>query len=174
MYLAKAEALRGTLSTGFRDEIVKSLYSEAETIAKRAVKTVLGKKYDFDQKIDQLVTSPIVGLPIMLIVVEHRNLAHSYRCQHGRPQWIATAHVWHLAIGRRALFVRSERAVVDHRLYLGWRLPARWHGLSASCFRRWRSSSLPLHCLKIWDTCPAWRSISIGCSKKRALMASNP
>jgi ferrous iron transport protein B len=67
--VAKAEALRGTLSTGFRDEIVKSLYSEAETIAKRAVKTVLDKKYDFDQKIDRLVTSPIVGLPIMLILL---------------------------------------------------------------------------------------------------------
>ncbi len=38
--LAKAEALREGLSTGFRDEIVKSLYSEAETIAKRAVKTI--------------------------------------------------------------------------------------------------------------------------------------
>jgi len=67
--LAKAESLRGTLSTGFRDEIVKSLYSEAETIAKRAVKTALEKKYDFDQKIDRLVTSPIVGLPIMLILL---------------------------------------------------------------------------------------------------------
>jgi len=67
--LNKAEALRGTLSTGFRDEIVKSLYSEAETIAKRAVKTALAKKYDFDQRIDRLVTSPIVGLPIMLILL---------------------------------------------------------------------------------------------------------
>ena len=67
--LTKAESLRGTLSTGFRDEIVKSLYSEAETIAKRAVKTVLNKKYDFDQKVDRLVTSPIVGLPIMLILL---------------------------------------------------------------------------------------------------------
>jgi len=67
--LAKAEALRGTLSTGFRDEIVKSLYSEAEAIAKRAVKTALDKKYDIDQKIDRLVTSPIVGLPIMLILL---------------------------------------------------------------------------------------------------------
>jgi len=67
--LTKAEALRGTLSTGFRDEIVKSLYSEAETIAKRAVKTALTKKYDIDQKIDRLVTSPIAGLPIMLILL---------------------------------------------------------------------------------------------------------
>src|SRR5512145_325160 len=67
--LAKAEALRGTLSTGFRDEIVKSLYSEAETIARRAVKAISDKKYDLDQKVDRLVTSPIVGLPIMLILL---------------------------------------------------------------------------------------------------------
>ena len=67
--LAKAETLRATLSTGFRDEIVKSLYGEAEVIARRAVKAATDKKYDFDQKIDRLVTSPIVGLPIMLILL---------------------------------------------------------------------------------------------------------
>ena len=67
--LLKAETLRGTLSTGFRDEIVKSLYNEAEAIAKRAVKAATEKKYDFDQKIDRLVTSPIVGLPIMLTLL---------------------------------------------------------------------------------------------------------
>jgi ferrous iron transport protein B len=67
--LAKAETLRSTLSTSFRDEIVKSLYSEAETIAKRAVKTAKEKRYDLDQKIDRLVTSPIVGLPIMLVLL---------------------------------------------------------------------------------------------------------
>jgi ferrous iron transport protein B len=67
--LAKAETLRGTLSTGFRDEIVKSLYSEAEAIAKRAVKTAKDKKYDLDQKIDRIVTSPIFGLPIMLVML---------------------------------------------------------------------------------------------------------
>lgn len=67
--LVKAEALRSTLSTSYRDEIVKSLYNEAETIARRAVKTALEKRYDLDQKIDRLVTSPIVGLPIMLILL---------------------------------------------------------------------------------------------------------
>ena len=67
--LAKAEALRNNLSTGFRDEIVKSMYSEAESIAHRAVKTASDKKYDFDQKIDRLVTSPITGLPIMLLLL---------------------------------------------------------------------------------------------------------
>ncbi len=57
------------LSTGFRDEIVKSLYTEAENIAKRAVKSTSNKKYDFDQKIDRLVTSPYAGLPIMLLLL---------------------------------------------------------------------------------------------------------
>jgi ferrous iron transport protein B len=67
--LTKAEELRGNLSTGFRDEIVKSLYSEAEKVATRAVKTRDDKKYDLDQRIDKYVTSPIFGLPIMLIVL---------------------------------------------------------------------------------------------------------
>lgn len=67
--LAKAETLRNSLSSGFRDEIVKSLYAEAEAIARRAVKTAADKKYDFDQKIDRLVTSPITGLPIMLLLL---------------------------------------------------------------------------------------------------------
>lgn len=67
--LAKAEALRNSLSSGFRDEIVKSLYTEAENIAKRAVKTADNKRYDFDQKIDRLVTSPFTGLPIMLLLL---------------------------------------------------------------------------------------------------------
>ncbi|GAB4416801.1 MAG: nucleoside recognition domain-containing protein [Anaerolineales bacterium] len=67
--ITKAEALRSGLSTGFRDEIVKSLYSEAEIIARRAVKTAHEKKYDLDQKIDRIVTSPIYGLPIMLVML---------------------------------------------------------------------------------------------------------
>lgn len=67
--LAKAEVLRNNLSSGFRDEIVKSLYSEAEAIAKRAVKSAREKKYDLDQKIDRLVTSPVAGLPIMLVLL---------------------------------------------------------------------------------------------------------
>jgi len=67
--LTKAEELRGGLSTGFRDEIVKSLYSEAEKVANRAVKTRDDKRYDLDQRIDKVVTSPIYGLPIMFLVL---------------------------------------------------------------------------------------------------------
>lgn len=64
--LSRAETLRSSLGSGFRDEIVKSLYSEAEQVAQRAVKTPTNKHYDLDQKIDRLVTSPVAGLLIML------------------------------------------------------------------------------------------------------------
>ncbi len=67
--LAKAEALRNNLTSGFRDEIVKSLYTEAERVARRAVKSDPAGKFDLDQKIDRLVTSPITGLPIMLLLL---------------------------------------------------------------------------------------------------------
>lgn len=67
--LVRAEALRPTLGANFRDEMVKSLYSEAERIAQRAVHAKGNKKYDFDQRIDRLVTSPIFGLPIMLALL---------------------------------------------------------------------------------------------------------
>lgn len=67
--LSKAAELRGTLSTGFRDEIVKSLYNEAETITKRAVHPTGDHEYDLDQRIDRIVTSPIFGMPLMLVVL---------------------------------------------------------------------------------------------------------
>jgi len=67
--LAQAEALRPQLQSGFRDEIVKSMYSEAERITRRAVHATGEKKWDLDQRIDRLVTSPITGLPIMLLIL---------------------------------------------------------------------------------------------------------
>ncbi len=67
--LASAEALRPTLGSGFRDEMVNSLYREAENLAKRAVHAKGERRYDLDQKIDRLVTSPVFGLPIMLILL---------------------------------------------------------------------------------------------------------
>ncbi len=67
--LNKAAELRSTLSTGFRDEVVKSLYSEAENITDRAVHVKGEKTYDLDQRIDRIVTSPIFGLPLMLLIL---------------------------------------------------------------------------------------------------------
>jgi ferrous iron transport protein B len=67
--LAQAEALRPQLKDGFRDEMVNAMYREAEHIAGRAVHARDNKKYDLDQRIDRLVTSPIFGLPIMLLLL---------------------------------------------------------------------------------------------------------
>ncbi len=67
--LSKAAELRSTLSSSFRDEVVKSLYSEAESITKRAVHPKGDHEYDLDQRIDRIVTSPIFGLPLMLLIL---------------------------------------------------------------------------------------------------------
>jgi ferrous iron transport protein B len=67
--LDRAEALRPSLGNQFRDEMVNSLYREAESIAQRSVHQKGDRRYDLDQKIDRIVTSPIFGLPIMLLIL---------------------------------------------------------------------------------------------------------
>lgn len=67
--LARAEALRRGLSIGFRDETVRSIYNEAERIASRAVQAEKGQRWDFDQRIDRLITSPVFGLPLMVLML---------------------------------------------------------------------------------------------------------
>lgn len=67
--LDRAEALRPQLPSGFRDEMVKSLFNEVEHITSRAVQTNSKKKYDLDQRIDRLVTSPVFGFPLMLLIL---------------------------------------------------------------------------------------------------------
>ncbi|MEJ5241216.1 MAG: nucleoside recognition domain-containing protein [Anaerolineales bacterium] len=67
--LRRAEHLRRSLSGNFRDEMVKSLYAEAEQVARKAVRTAGQRKYDFDRALDRLVTSPWTGLPIMLLLL---------------------------------------------------------------------------------------------------------
>jgi len=63
--LQRAAELRSTLDSQFRDETVKSIYAEAERIARRATHQLGNARYDFDQRIDRIVTSPIFGLPLM-------------------------------------------------------------------------------------------------------------
>ncbi len=67
--LRRAEQLRRSLSGNFRDEMVKSLYAEAEQVARKAVRTAGQRKYDFDQALDRLVTSPWTGLPLMFLLL---------------------------------------------------------------------------------------------------------
>ena len=63
--IERAAALRDTLSSSFRDEAVRSIYTEAARVAQRAAHMPGRGRFDFDQKIDRLVTSPVFGLPIM-------------------------------------------------------------------------------------------------------------
>ena len=67
--IARADALRRDLSGNFRDQLVEAMYAEAETIAKRAVTSQGQRRLDWDQRLDRLITSPIFGLPIMLLLL---------------------------------------------------------------------------------------------------------
>ena len=62
--LDRADRLRERLSPDFRDRLVESLYEEATRIAQRAVKSGHERKWDLDQRIDRMVTSPIFGPPV--------------------------------------------------------------------------------------------------------------
>ncbi len=67
--LKKADGLRQGLGDGFRDQMVQSLYEESERIASRAVRRSGESGWDLDQRIDRLVTSPVFGLPLMLLIL---------------------------------------------------------------------------------------------------------
>ena len=65
----EAARLRRSLAAGFREEVVSSLYREVERITERAVRHAEGGRLDLDQRIDRLVTSRVLGLPLMLAIL---------------------------------------------------------------------------------------------------------
>jgi ferrous iron transport protein B len=68
--IERAEELRRGLTGNFRDEAVSSIYAEAERITERSVRRAdRGAKLDWDQRIDRIVTSPVFGLPLMLLIL---------------------------------------------------------------------------------------------------------
>ena len=70
LVIRRAEQLRRGLTGNFRDEAVSSIYAEAERLSRRSVRRPAGPaKLDWDQRIDRLVTSPILGLPLMLVIL---------------------------------------------------------------------------------------------------------
>ena len=115
--LQRAATLRDTLHSGFRDEAVRSIFSEATRIARRAARQVADRGFDLDQRIDRLVTSPIFGLPIMALLLAvvfwltvaganvpsamlasgffwFEDLAANLFTNLGAPWWL-TGFVWH-------------------------------------------------------------------------------
>lgn len=114
---ARADTLRRDLSGQFRDQLVQGLYAEAHTLARRNVRAADARRWDLDQQIDRLVTSPVWGLPIMLVLltlvfwftVEGANVFSSLLAEVlfwveaqgaglfnalGAPWWL-TGFVWH-------------------------------------------------------------------------------
>ncbi|MCS6954198.1 MAG: nucleoside recognition domain-containing protein [Bryobacterales bacterium] len=67
--LERADQLRSRLAAEFRDRRVEALYAEAERIARRVVRAQGQRARDWDAHIDRLVTSPIFGLPLMLLLI---------------------------------------------------------------------------------------------------------
>jgi ferrous iron transport protein B len=67
--IRRAEELRRGLTGNFRDEAVSSIFAEAERLSRRVVKRDGQRALDWDQRIDRLVTSPVFGLPLMLLIL---------------------------------------------------------------------------------------------------------
>jgi ferrous iron transport protein B len=63
--LSHVEALQRQLEGSFRDRMVESLYAEAEAIAQTVVDRKGERRWDWDQRLDRLLTSRVWGLPIM-------------------------------------------------------------------------------------------------------------
>lgn len=63
--LAKADALRRRIGDNFRDQMVESLYLDAQRLADQVIH-VGPARWNWDAAIDRLVTHPIFGLPLML------------------------------------------------------------------------------------------------------------
>ncbi len=117
--LSLAESLRPQLGSGFRDEMVQSMYSEAQRIVDRAVHRGDKYKLDLDQRIDRLVTSPIFGLPIMLLL-----LAAVF--------WVTIvgANVPSQLIGNALFWVEEQAANFFTNLGIPWWITGFiWHGV---------------------------------------------
>ncbi len=68
--LKYASDLRWTLPPELHDSIVASIYGKAEEIARAATNSTLAKvKGGFDRKLDQWLTSPWTGFPVMLLIL---------------------------------------------------------------------------------------------------------
>lgn len=118
--LVRARELRRQLSGNFREEAVKSLYAEAERVAQRAVSRQGDPAaVDLDQRIDRLVTSPWLGLPIMLVL-----LAIVF--------WltIAGANVPSALLAESLFWVEDQAAALFDRMGVPWWITGFvWHGV---------------------------------------------
>lgn len=68
--ISKANALRWEVGENFHDSLMESIYSDAERIAHKSIEQKsIKRKYDFDTRLDKLVTSRVFGFPIMFMLL---------------------------------------------------------------------------------------------------------
>jgi len=65
----RIKAAASPIRESLHDYVVSSIYADAETIASKAVTKVEASKNDLDAKIDRIVTSRLVGFPIMIALL---------------------------------------------------------------------------------------------------------
>ena len=115
--LESSDELRRRLGGSFRDRTVTAVYDHARQVASRSVRHAGTGTWDFDQRVDRLVTSRWLGLPLMLLLlgavfwvtilganVPSQLLANSFFAVEataaawfedlGSPWWL-TGFVWH-------------------------------------------------------------------------------
>ncbi|MCH9021461.1 MAG: ferrous iron transporter B [Planctomycetes bacterium] len=68
-FLRKVDAIRAQLGDRFRDQIVESLFDDAQSIARRSVTTPENRRVLFTDRLDQVLTHPIFGLPLMAVLL---------------------------------------------------------------------------------------------------------
>ena len=104
-----AGSLRWTLSSEFHDRLAESLYAAAHEIAQGSIPGGLAKaRFDFDRKLDQLLTSRILGFPLMLLVlavvfwitIEGSNYPSAFLAN----LLVDTVHPFLRSLGERLLF----------------------------------------------------------------------
>lgn len=67
--LDHSDRLRKELGSDFRDRMVTAVYEQAHSVVARSVRETAAPKWDFDQRIDRLVTSRWLGLPVMTLLL---------------------------------------------------------------------------------------------------------
>lgn len=68
--LRAASALRWRLPANFHDALTESMYKAAQDITSRVAMTGLRRsKFDFDRTLDRLLTSRLLGFPLMLAIL---------------------------------------------------------------------------------------------------------
>lgn len=67
--LDRANRFRTESRGNVRDQIVKTIYSDAEAIAARTVRLGGSRRVDWDRRVDDILTSRWLGYPIMLLLL---------------------------------------------------------------------------------------------------------